>query len=316
MAKVLALGELLIDFTPNGESERGRRIYECNPGGAPANVLSCLTQFGHTCEMIGCVGEDAFGREIERALKSAGIGCQYIKRTKDAPTTLAVVSLDADGDRSFSFYRDHCADTLLAPEDIVADMLEQATLVHVGSLSLTHEPARSATMHLLQLAREAGVAISYDPNFRAPLWKSADVAREALLSIVCYADILKLSEDEALLLSEKTSIAEAASHLIARYPNLRVMFVTMGAAGGAYYLPNGTTEFLPACTGLPIVDTTGAGDYFFAGALSRLMEDKLTEVDAAAAREACGRGNICGYRVALQRGALGVRVHSAQASDC
>ncbi|MDL2318112.1 carbohydrate kinase [Eubacteriales bacterium OttesenSCG-928-A19] len=312
MARVLALGEVLIDFTPSGASDRGRTLYECNPGGAPANMLGCLTQFGHTCELIACVGDDAFGREIEGALARAGIGLDYLKRTSDAPTTLAVVSLTPDGDRSFTFYRDHCADILVSPEDITSAMLEGAALVHVGSLSLTHEPARTATMRLLALARVAGVPVSYDPNLRPPLWKDMTAAREALCSVLPHVDILKLSEEEALFLAgEETGDGGAdgaARHLLDAHPNLRAAFVTMGPEGSAYYLPSGESGHVPACRGERVVDTTGAGDYFFAGALSRVLEAGINVLDADIAREACERGNRCGYRVALVRGALGVRV--------
>lgn len=309
MAKVVALGEVLIDFTPCGRSERGRLLYECNPGGAPANMLSCLSQFGHECKMIGCVGQDAYGDEIVRAIDEAGVDCRYIARSKTAPTTLAVVSLNADGDRSFSFYRDHCADVSIHPDDITEGMLDGVSLVHVGSLSLTHEPVRSATMKLLSMAKEKGIAVSYDPNYRPLLWKSAEQAREGMKSLLPLADIVKVSDEEAAFLTGIEDLDEAGKSLMAVYPNIRVLFLTRGAEGSSYYLPDGDCGTVAGLCGEQIVDTTGAGDYFFGGAVSRLLEQGTNaEIDASEAREACVRGNECGYRVAQVRGALGVKI--------
>ena len=309
MAKVIALGEVLIDFTPCGRSDRGRLLYECNPGGAPANMLSCLAQFGHECLMIGCVGRDAFGEEIAQAIAGAGVDCRYLARSAFAPTTLAVVSLNAEGDRSFSFYRDHCADVSIAPEDITEEMLEGAALVHVGSLSLTHEPVRSATMKLLGLAKEKGIAVSYDPNYRPLLWKNEEQARTGMLSILPMADIVKVADEEAVFLTGLDDLDAAARKLLADHPNIRVLFLTRGAEGSSYYLPSGECGTAAGLTGAQIVDTTGAGDYFFGGAVSKVLEDGCrSAVSAQTAEDACRRGNECGYRVAQVRGALGVKI--------
>lgn len=309
MARVIALGEVLIDFTPAGLSDRGRLLYECNPGGAPANMLSCLAQFGHDCRMIGCVGGDAFGEEIVRAIEGAGVDCRYMMRHKIAPTTLAVVSLNAGGERSFSFYRDNCADVSIAPDDISSEMLEGVSLVHVGSLSLTHEPVRSATMKLLRLSNERGIPVSYDPNYRPLLWKSAFEAREGMKSLFPLAQIVKVSDEEAVFLTGLDDPDAAAQRLLGDYRNIRILFLTRGAEGSAYYLPGGICGAVPGLNGAQIVDTTGAGDYFFGGALSGLLEAGLDAAfDAQTAEKACRRGNECGYRVAQVRGALGVKI--------
>jgi len=309
MAKVVALGEVLIDFTPYGTSDRGRHLYECNPGGAPANMLSCLVQFGHECRMIGCVGKDAFGDEIEQAIAGAGVDCRFLARSATAPTTLAVVSLNAEGDRSFSFYRDNCADVSISPDDITAEMLEGVDLVHVGSLSLTHEPVRSATEKLLSMAKERGIAVSYDPNYRPLLWKSPDQAKEGMKSILPEADVVKVSDEEAVFLTGIEDLDAAAQSILSNHPNICVLFLTRGAESSSYYLPSGEKGSVPGLRGEQIVDTTGAGDYFFGGAVSRLLEtDFVHEITADAAREACERGNLCGYRVAQVRGALGVKI--------
>lgn len=309
MAKVIALGEVLIDFTPAGRSERGRMLYECNPGGAPANMLSCLAQFGHECLMVGCVGEDAFGEEIIRAIAGAAVDCRYMMKSQTAPTTLAVVSLNAEGDRSFSFYRDHCADVSIAPENIKEEMLDGVSLVHVGSLSLTHEPVRSATMKLLTLAKEKNIPVSYDPNYRPLLWKTGEEARKGMKSLMPLADIVKVSDEEAVFLTGRENLDEAAKQLLRAYGNIRVLFLTRGAEGSSYYLPTGERGMIPGLSGAQIVDTTGAGDYFFGGAVSRLLEEDFGRAfSAEAAEQACQRGNECGYRVAQVRGALGVKI--------
>lgn len=306
MARVVAFGEVLIDFTPNGKSDRGRLLYECNPGGAPVNMLSCLSQFGYDCAMIGCVGEDAFGNEIVNAIQGAGVDCRFMMRSKTAPTTLAVVSLNAEGDRSFSFYRDHCADVSIAPENISEEMLAGADLLHVGSLSLTHEPVKSATNRLLQMAKEKGIMISYDPNYRPLLWKSEAQACEEMKKPLADADLVKVSDEEAVLLTGCSDLDEAAEKILAEHNNIRVLFITRGAEGSSYYLPSGAKGIVSSLSGAQIVDTTGAGDYFFGGALSRLLEDRSFSEEAA--RQACERGNECGYRVAQVRGALGVKI--------
>ena len=309
MAGVIALGEVLIDFTPAGKSERGRLLYECNPGGAPANMLSCLSQFGHDCRMIGCVGADAFGEEIIAAIAGAGVDCRYMMRSRTAPTTLAVVSLNADGDRSFSFYRDNGADVSIAPEDITEEMLEGVSLVHVGSLSLTHEPVRSATMKLLGLAKRKGVFVSYDPNYRPLLWKNPDEAREGMKSLLPLADIVKASDEEAVFLTGLEDLDAAAKRLLEENANIRILFLTRGAQGSSYYLPGGESGTVSGLSGAQIVDTTGAGDYFFGGAVSRMLEEDFAKpFTVQAAEEACVRGNECGYRVAQVRGALGVKI--------
>lgn len=309
MARVTSLGEVLIDFTPSGKSDRGRLLYECNPGGAPANMLSCLAQFGHECSMIACVGADAFGNEIVKALEGAGVNCRNVLRSKDAPTTLAVVSLNEQGDRSFSFYRDNCADISIRPEDITEEMLAGIDLLHVGSLSLTHEPVRSATFHLVQMAREKNIPISYDPNDRPLLWKNREEAPRQMKALLPVSDIVKMSDEEAVFLTNIEDIDAAAAQILRENANIRALFVTCGADGSAYYLPSGAKGKVSGLSGAEIVDTTGAGDYFFAGALARLLEEDFAKpFSEAAVREACAQGNECGYRVAQVRGALGVRV--------
>lgn len=308
MAKVTSLGEVLIDFTPNGKSERGRLLYECNPGGAPANMLSCLSQFGHDCSMIACVGADAFGDEIVNALEGAGVNCKHVLRSADAPTTLAVVSLNAQGDRSFSFYRDNCADISIRPEDITEEMLEGVELLHVGSLSLTHEPVRSATFHLVEMARKKNIPISYDPNDRPLLWKNREEAPRQMKALLPVSDIVKMSDEEAVFLTGIEDIEAAAEKILKENASIRVLFVTCGAEGSEWFLPDGEKGKEAGLSGAKIVDTTGAGDYFFAGALSRLLEEVQGSVSQKAAEEALRRGNECGYRVAQARGALGVKI--------
>jgi len=309
MARILALGEVLIDFTPCGKSDAGKLLFECNPGGAPANMLSCLTQFGHTCDMVGCVGDDTLGGEIAAALTAAGIGTRYLKRSSTVPTTLAMVTLSEQGERGFAFYRDHGADLQISPADLPVGLLTEVDLVHVGALSLAGEPARSATLALLLLAQEAGVPISYDPNYRAPLFSNEATARQLMRIPLDCADIVKMSEEEAVFLTEEADAERAAFKLMTDYPAIAALMITYGAKGSAFYLPSGESGMVAPCTGATVVDTTGAGDYFMGGALAKLLgRGLLRHPTAELLRAACEQGNYCGYAVVQVRGALGVKI--------
>src|SRR5690554_5897593 len=195
MYDVVALGELLIDFTPAGKSENGNPLFECNPGGAPANVLACLAQLGKKTAFVGKVGDDEFGRFLREVLVARGIATQGLILDAEESTTLAFVHLHANGDRSFSFYRKPGADTRLRPEEVDRSQLD-AAIFHFGSLSLTHEPARSATLTALRWAKEKGMLISYDPNLRPPLWPSLEEAKRQILAVMDQADIVKISHEE------------------------------------------------------------------------------------------------------------------------
>lgn len=266
---VTALGELLIDFAPAGTSEYGNGIYEANPGGAPANVLTSLTRQGKRTAFIGKVGSDAFGEILRKTLDEIGIDTRCLYTDRDARTTLAFVSLTPEGDRSFSFFRNPGADIMLRPEEIDEEVIKNSGIFHFGSLSLTDEPARSATRQALELAKEHGVTISYDPNLRPPLWESLDDAKKQIVSCLPYADILKISEEEFQFLLGHMDLERGSLDLCRDY-GITHLFVTLGP-DGSFYRCGDITVRMPAVD-VQVVDTTGSGDAFMGAALCKLGE--------------------------------------------
>ena len=200
MYDVIALGELLIDFAPKSGNEAGYPVLSANPGGAPGNFLAALTQYGCSTAMIGKVGDDAFGRLLIRTLADAGIGTQGVIADPSVFTTLAFVSLDENGNRDFSFARKPGADTCLKPDEIRESLIADARVFHFGTLSLTDEPAASATKRAVELAKRHGLLISLDPNLRKPLWKKEEDARAAIEWSLRRADIVKISDEEIAFL--------------------------------------------------------------------------------------------------------------------
>ena len=193
---VVALGELLIDFAPHSVNEAGYPVLSANPGGAPGNFLAALTKYGCRTAMIGKVGDDAFGKALVKTLEDAGIDARGIRIDPNVFTTLAFVSLDASGNRDFSFARKPGADTCLTPEEVDEELIADAKVFHFGTLSLTDEPAAGATRHAIELAKRHGALISLDPNLRKPLWKREEDAREAIEWSLHQADIVKISDEE------------------------------------------------------------------------------------------------------------------------
>ena len=214
---VTALGELLIDLTQNGRSTQGNPILEANPGGAPCNVLACLSKMGHKAAFIGKVGKDGFGEQLTKGLVETGISTEGLLYDTEVHTTLAVVHTYADGDRDFSFYRNPGADMMLRCEEVNAEIIKNSKIFHFGSLSMTDEPCRSAHLHALKVAEEAGILRSYDPNLRPPLWPNLDVAKENILELMGHCDILKISDNEIQWLSGKEDYDEGIAWLRERY---------------------------------------------------------------------------------------------------
>ncbi|WP_461367745.1 PfkB family carbohydrate kinase [Candidatus Darwinibacter acetoxidans] len=267
MYDVVALGELLIDFTPAGKSENGNPLFECNPGGAPANVLACLAQLGKKTAFVGKVGDDEFGRFLREVLVARGIATQGLILDAKESTTLAFVHLHADGDRSFSFYRKPGADTRLRPEEVDRSQLD-AAIFHFGSLSLTHEPARSATLTALRWAKEKGMLISYDPNLRPPLWPSLEEAKRQILAVMDQADIVKISHEELEFLMGTGDLAGASAQLCREF-GLTLLLVTLGK-DGCYFRAGELAGLVPGFK-VQAVDTTGAGDAFLGGLLFEVL---------------------------------------------
>lgn len=301
MFDVVALGELLIDFTPAGYSAAGNVLFERNPGGAPANVLAAVTKLGGSGAFIGKVGDDKFGYFLKETLEKTGIDAKGLKFSEDANTTLAFVHLGKDGDRSFSFYRRPGADTTLEEKDLDYSLIDEAGIFHFGSLSMTDEPARSSTIRAVEYAKSKGKIISYDPNWRPPLWKSEEAAKNGMNKGLRYADVLKISEVELEFLTG-TGDLESGSRIL--YDGgIRFVIITLGPRGCYYRCTAGTGHLNTYNT--KVIDTTGAGDAFLGAFLYRLcrleckldlskqqIENMIDFSNAAGAVCASGRGAI------------------------
>ena len=267
---VVALGEILIDFTPCGKSKEGQNLFEQNPGGAPANVLTALSKFGRKTAFIGKVGKDMHGAFLKAVLVENGISTEGLVEGEDAFTTLAFVGLSDEGERSFSFARKPGADTCLTEEEMKAELIREAKIFHIGSLSLTAEPVKSSTLKALEIAKKAGCIISYDPNYRAPLWESKDDAIREMRSVLPYVDVMKLSDEETELLTGIVTPENAAFKLIEQ--GVSMVAVTLGAEGALIATKDGCAHV--AGYSSSVIDTTGAGDSFWGGFLHKLLESE------------------------------------------
>ncbi|ULQ59156.1 carbohydrate kinase [Brucepastera parasyntrophica] len=298
-----ALGELLIDFTPV-QTGYANPCFEQNPGGAPANVLAAFSKLGGQSSFIGAVGKDSFGNFLEQTLVSLGVDISGLVKVSGADTTLAFVHLSKSGDRSFSFYRRPGADTCLTREDISAGLLVNCDIFHFGSLSLTGEPARSATLFAAEEAKKLNKIISFDPNWREPLWPDRESAISQMKAGVKLADVIKVSNEEALMITGEDSIETAAEYLLAEGPAL--VIVTMGPEGCFFCHKNGRGH-VPAFE-VTVADTTGAGDAFWGAFLFKLGEkysaDTLSQISAGELKKICGFGNAAGALAASRRGAI------------
>ena len=273
---VVALGELLIDFAPHSVNEAGYPVLSANPGGAPGNFLAALTKYGCRTAMIGKVGDDAFGKALVKTLEDAGIDARGIRIDPNVFTTLAFVSLDASGNRDFSFARKPGADTCLTPEEVDEELIADAKVFHFGTLSLTDEPAAGATRHAIELAKRHGALISLDPNLRKPLWKREEDAREAIEWSLHQADIVKISDEEIDWLWG-FSPEEGAEKLLREY-GVSLVYATLGPKG--CYAANGTNRVtVQSPSGIHVVDTTGAVDIFGGSAMSQFIRCKKTPAD-------------------------------------
>ncbi len=302
MIDVTALGEILIDFTPCGISEAGQRVFEQNPGGAPANVLACLNKCGKKTAFIGKVGNDMHGQFLVDVLNNSGICTDGVVVDDSVFTTLAFVGLSDSGERSFSFARKPGADTCLTQEELKEEIIRDSKIFHIGSLSLTAEPARGTTFKALDIAKEAGCIISYDPNYRAPLWDSKEVAIEGMRSVVSYVDVMKISDEETALLTDIVEPEGAAKKLVDM--GVSVVAVTLGAEGALVCTKEGSM-LIPGFKA-DMVDTTGAGDSFWGGFLKCLLESgkRPEDVCLQEAAEYARYGNAVASLCVEKRGAI------------
>ena len=302
MPDAVCLGELLIDFVPTvtGTGLVDAPAFKKAPGGAPANVAVGLSRLGTTTAFVGKVGDDAFGRFLADTLAAAGVDVGALRFTGDARTALAFVSLRADGDREFMFYRHPSADMLLAPDDIDVDLVTGAKLLHFGSISLIGEPSRSATLRAIRAARDGGGLISYDPNLRLALWPDAEAAKAGIMLGWPNADVVKLSEEELEFLTGDADPVRAGRSLW--HDRLRLLVVTRGPGGCLYLTPDLEGEV--GGFRVEAVDATGAGDAFVAGLLSGLLADPTVCDDAARLRDLCRFANAAGALATTERGAI------------
>lgn len=268
MYDVVALGELLIDFTCQGVDDEGYPTMAAHPGGAVANFLAAVAKLGGRTALLGKVGTDAFSRLLMGTLKRAGVETGGIVADERFFTTLAFVTLDEHGDREFSFARKPGADTQLAFEELDLSIIDRARAFHFGTLSLTDEPARTATRRAVAYARERGALLSFDPNLRKPLWRSMEEAREQMLWGLGRADVVKISDEEADFLFGLPP-EKGAEHIMEKF-GVQLVFVTCGAKG-CYYRNASAGGHVTGLSGLQVVDTTGAGDIFGGSALWRIL---------------------------------------------
>ena len=271
MYDVVALGELLIDFAPHSVNSSGYPILSANPGGAPGNFLAALNRYGYCTAMIGKVGEDQFGRLLIRTLRDAGIDTAGVVMDPEVFTTMAFVALDESGNRDFSFARKPGADTCLRPEEVSGDLLAQTKVFHFGTLSLTDEPAASATRRAIQLAKAHGALVSLDPNLRKPLWKAEADAKAAIEWSLRQADIVKISDEEIEFLWGLSPEA-GAEKLLTEY-GVSLAYITLGPKG-CYAVTVNHQVRVASPSGIHVMDTTGAGDIFGGSAMSQFLKAK------------------------------------------
>ena len=300
---VVALGELLIDFTENGLSEQGNAIFEANPGGAPCNVLAMLKKLGRSCAFIGKVGSDMFGLKLRMVAEDAGICTDYLVTDQDARTTLAFVKKLPNGDRDFSFYRNPGADMMLTEQEIPEEVIRSSRIFHFGTLSMTHEGVRKATCRAIEYAKAGGALISFDPNLRPPLWGSLEDAKEQIAYGLGTCDILKIADNELEFMTGETDLDKGAAILRAKYPNIELFNVTAGPDGSYSYYGDHRV-FVPACKLGGVVETTGAGDTFCACVLNFVLERRLEGLTAEDLTNMLRFANAAAYLVTTKKGAI------------
>ncbi len=302
---VVALGELLIDFTENGVSAQGNPMFEANPGGAPCNVLAMLAKLGHKVGFIGKVGNDGFGRQLKNALIETGIDTSNLYMDDHVHTTLALVQTLAGGDRDFSFYREPGADMMLRADEIKPEVLADTKIFHFGTLSMTHEGVRAATKKALALAKEYGAVITFDPNLRPPLWSSLELAKEQVLYGLGFCDVLKISDNEILWLSGLEDYDAGIAWLREKFPAIKLVLLSMGPDGSRAYYKDITVE-VPAFLQKNTIETTGAGDTFCGSMLHYVCENGPDDLTEESLRDALTFANAAASLITTRKGALRV----------
>ena len=298
---VIALGELLVDFTMNGQSSQGNNMFEACPGGAPCNVLALLNKMGKKTAFIGKVGKDQFGTLLRNTIAEAGIDASRLAVDDKVNTTLAFVHTFPDGDREFSFYRNPGADMMLTQEEVDPEFISRARIFHFGTLSMTHDGVRAATKKAVQAAKDGGCLISFDPNLRPPLWSSLDLAKEQMEYGFSVCDILKISDNEIQFVSGKEDYDEGIAYLQEKY-DIPLILLTMGKDGSrAYY--KGMRVERPGFS-VKTIETTGAGDTFGGSSLNFLLEHDFNNLTEEEMGEMLTFANAAAAIVTTRKGAI------------
>ncbi len=301
---VVALGELLVDFTENGISEQGNPLLEANPGGAPCNVLSMLQNLGKKTAFIGKVGADAFGQMLIQAVRAQGINTDNLLTDDVVNTTLAFVHTDREGDRSFSFYRNPGADMMLRWDEVHQEMLGDTRIFHFGTLSMTERQIGNVTKKAVERAKSEGALISFDPNLRPPLWKSLEDAKDKMWYGIGQCDILKISDDEIYFLTGTQDINRGIEIILSR-SNPRLVCATMGKNGSKAFC-NGKSVFCEPFLRNDTIETTGAGDTFMACVLNTVLEKGLEALSEKELLEMLRFANAASSIITTRKGALKV----------
>ncbi|MFJ5714363.1 aminoimidazole riboside kinase [Neobacillus sp. NPDC093127] len=297
MKGIICLGEALIDFIP---LDAENLTYQKAPGGAPANVAVGIAKLGGLSTFVGKVGNDVLGHFLNETLADYGVNVSTMIFTEEARTGVVFVTLEPSGERQFSFYINPSADRFLKKEELAPEVFQGQKILHFGSISLISEPAKSATIHAIELAKKAGMLISYDPNLRLGLWDSAEQAKETIIKTLSYADILKVSEEELAFLTDCDNLEEGMALL----PDLPLILVTLGEEG-SFYRFKGEIGRVPAMV-CKVVDTTGAGDAFVSGILYSLndSEKTLAELSTSEIKEIIRFASVSGGLATTKKGAM------------
>ena len=298
---VIALGELLIDFTMNGQSEQGNNMFEACPGGAPCNVLALLNKMGKKTAFLGKVGKDQFGTLLRDTITDAGIDASHLMVDDTVNTTLAFVHTFPDGDREFSFYRNPGADMMLTEDEVDPEFIAQTKILHFGTLSMTHDGVRAATKKAVQAAKDAGCLVSFDPNLRPPLWSSLDLAKEQMEYGFGVCDILKISDNEIQFVSGKEDYDEGIAYLQEKY-NIPLILLTMGKEGSRAYYKGKCVE-RPGFA-VKAIETTGAGDTFCGSSLNYIVEHGFEDLKENQLGELLTFANAAAAIVTTKKGAI------------
>ena len=301
---VLALGELLIDFTENGTSGQGNPLLEANPGGAPCNVLAMLNKLGKKTAFIGKVGNEQFGKMLMEVVEESGTDVSGLRMDDEVHTTLAFVHTYPDGDREFSFYRNPGADMMLTKEEVDPALIKAARIFHFGTLSSTHAGVREATRYAISVAQENGLLISFDPNLREPLWDSLDQAKEEILYGMSRCDILKISDNEMEFMTGTTDYNKGVEMLREQF-DIPLICVTLGKEGSRAYYRDLIVEGAPFVRE-DTIETTGAGDTFEACTLNYILEHGLENLTEENLKEMLTFANAGASIITTRKGALKV----------